>query len=700
MAENIRELYEIYGFEKVEEREGMITFAYKFGFFTNAEIVVTDSGIPEEEIEEVKRDYQNAGYGVRVFKSNDYDEIHMHLFQSFFRISQNRARLEEDYTAFCERQSKSLHNEYKYIEGQDPDNRYAEGGFVSCLLNAMAVENPCLSISEAAAGYGKTCTVYEIIKERLLRDEKNLPLFIELSKNRNARIFKYVLQSEIDQKFSHLSYELVMFEITNGFIPLVIDGFDELIESSGKKKKISDDPDEQSVTMLTTISDMLGKSSKAKIILTSRRCAMFTGDIFDEWVGSRISKNCIVERYQIPVPNIIAWIGKEKYQLLNTDKNIANLNNPVMLAFIANNITVRELKNGSVRWDDLLEKFFRLILERERERQDLLLDYEEIYDIMVGLAAEFARYDITSEQIEFIQELLEGLVENNLLDYRERYKRAHFKESGMLTKEEYIRRLSHNSLLDRHVSKNSISFLNEFILGILVGDALCDGKLDVDEITERYADIVITAYATRSEDTKKALYRKIAKGLPRWDALLRVKAGIKLIYAVKGVYLEQDIYGLDFRGDILKDSRFEACLFEACSFSDCSIDTGIFRQCFFVNCKFFNVEAKSSFDSGTVFIGCRGAEDFVINQEPVDYEAVDESEKLVLEQFWKPGASGPEPRRTYSALFKGIPSDRLADAKDAIQSLKSKGIINEYKVGYGLNYSRINDIERILRIRK
>lgn len=47
-------------------------------------------------------------------------------------------------------------------------------------------------------------------------------------------MFRYVLLDEIDRKFTTLSSDLVIAEIRNGNVPLVIDGFDELISRSNK----------------------------------------------------------------------------------------------------------------------------------------------------------------------------------------------------------------------------------------------------------------------------------------------------------------------------------------------------------------------------------------------------------------------------------------------------------------------------------
>lgn len=697
VKESIKELYKMYGFDFLEEKEGIISFAYKFGVFSNAEIVVIDDSIKDSFIEDVAGDYEAGGYRTAIFRCNDYEKIHMHLFNSFFSVNQSRKRLNEEYLLFCEKQKENLHNDYRYIASKNEEGGAYGDDCVTRIVNSIDKQHPILSIIEAAAGYGKTCTAFEIIRVMLTRNEKEMPLLIELSKNRNARIFKYVLQDEINQKFSQLSYELVLYEIKNGLIPLVIDGFDELIEPASREGKFMEDVDEQSVTMLTTIADILGTESKAKVVLTSRRSAMFTGDTFNEWVGSKLSKDCEIERYQIPTPNIIDWIGKEKYSVLGTNNNIANINNPVMLTFIANNITLEELQTGGVTWESLLDKYFRLLLEREQDRQELLLEYHEIYDIMEDLAGEFAKYDITSEKIEFIQELLKEITERNILEYRDRYKIINYGgESGILTKDEYIKRLSHNSLLDRHISKNKISFINEFILGILVGDAICDKKIVVKDISSKFADFAITAYAIKSEDSRKKLYDLLSNELSGWGTAIRFRAETKLLCVLSGTYSKEYLYGMTVSKNIQVESRFVECTFENCIFEHCRVNAKFFESCMFFNCKFYDVEIINQFDIDTVFANCLGTEDFPVETVVKNHLDVDINEKTVLEQFWKTGYASAEPRRTYTALFRGIPADKRSSIKEAIESLKRRELIIELNVCYSLNFAKIDEIERIL----
>src|SRR5690606_39082279 len=126
-------------------------------------------------------------------------------------------------------------------------------------------KGPLLIIIEAAAGYGKTCTAYEILQEFISVPSFKLPFFTELSRDRSAKIFKHILQFEIEEQFSNrVDSNLVIHQIKSGRIPLIIDGFDELIT---KDFSFSSNQFEQVESMLSTIVDLL--TENAKIIITS-----------------------------------------------------------------------------------------------------------------------------------------------------------------------------------------------------------------------------------------------------------------------------------------------------------------------------------------------------------------------------------------------------------------------------------------------
>ena len=118
----------------------------------------------------------------------------------------------------------------------------------------------------------------------------------------------------------------------------------------------------------------------------------------------------------------------------------------------------------------------------------------------------------------------------------------------------------------------------------------------------------------------------------------------------------------------------------------------------FINCRFYGVTVENTFDTNTVFANCTGNGKFDIahvDEEKAIYN-IDVDERIVLEQFWKPGYATAEPRRTHTALFRGVPENKHVAVKNAIDSLKRRGLIIELKVCYGLNFEKIDEIEKIL----
>ena len=192
-----------------------------------------------------------------------------------------------EYKKFCNNQTRRIVYEdqsdikYEYI----PSGYYRNGKFeneitlVNSLYAELMSDQAKFIILEAAAGLGKTCTIYELLNALILnKKDLTLPMVIELTNSRSAKIFRYALHDEIESSFPGLSLELVISEIKNGNILLIIDGFDELLTSQGDVEA-TELLDTQK-TMLDTISELFGDSSKAKVVLTSRKSSIITGELF------------------------------------------------------------------------------------------------------------------------------------------------------------------------------------------------------------------------------------------------------------------------------------------------------------------------------------------------------------------------------------------------------------------------------------
>lgn len=700
----LKNLYELYDFKFEREIENILVFCYSVGYFYNAEIVLlVNDGDSRKLAEKIKEEYLEIDYNSVVINFyGTVQEVHDRLFQAFFSLKESQKRLQLEYEGFRKKKTEKLLDEYVYIPCHYRNNKGEEcEDLISNVIESAGKHEPRLTILEAAAGYGKTCTAYEILSGFLKNQSEKIPLFIELSKNRTARVFRHVLYDEIDKMFTQLSYKTVIQEIKNGRLLLIIDGFDELIEqkAEGRIQDTEEEIGESSLTLLSTIAELLGNDSEAWILLTTRRSAIFTGDIFDEWMLSRLGERCKVERMQIQTPSLQEWITPEKYgQLQKNGIDLDKLSNPVLLTFIRN-AQIEEFEEMIQSSDRILNKYFELLLKRELERQNLEFTEDELHTVMKKLAAEFVRYDMTSETIEFIQDLLQEILKEDLLRYRLRYQEKNATEEGILSTEEYIKRVSHNYLLDRiSVNSNQLSFINEFIFGILIGEAVRDGILEETELYERFIDMSVTAFAVRETVAKEDYYNKIKNRLGQDSNLCRLNAEICLLNKIDSNYKDGYFRSFYFKRNITfrMPNKFENCTFDTCTFDGCKMEAEIFIDCKFVNCQFYNISVEGTPNRNLIFMGCEGYEALKSSESFVEHENVDYYEKLVLEQFWKRGYDRAELRRTYTALFRGIKSNEQVHVQNAINSLLKRGLISELNVCYELNTSHMAEINHIL----
>ena len=492
--EKIEQLYKIYGFEKIEETENILVFTYSNGYFHNVEIVRFKGN---ESLENIKQEYESLGYSVRIIEFDSCHKMQNLLFSGFFAVNSIHKKLLNDYNNFCKLQSQKLFGaNYEYVQPTYTwNNSIGEGKLSNKILSQLREKGPQLIILEAAAGYGKTCTSYEIVKEIAEQDNEYAPIFTELSKNRKAALFRYVLLDEIDRKFTTLSSDLVISEIRNGNVPLIIDGFDELISRSNKDMGYNDNiADDDSKTMLDTIAELYLDGCSTKIVLTSRKSAIFTGDIFKEWAKNHL-KCCTVTRVSIEEPTIKDWIGYEKSYFLEKQRiPFSSIVNPILLAFMRS-VDDSVFVNMCSNVENVIEYYFNSLFERERERQALQLSVQEQYEIMLKLAKNFIDFEIVSEELSFIRDIFLYIIHDDFKVYRERY----ISIEERPTEEEFATKLDGHALLNRvSPRKNDIGFINDFIFGILIGDNILKNRSILEKMDGKYLEIACTAYSSRS----------------------------------------------------------------------------------------------------------------------------------------------------------------------------------------------------------
>lgn len=698
----IKSLYELYSFSILDESklDKYIAFSCKKGYFTNAELILFDHNY---DYQSLKIEYERAGFAVKVTKYYDYESLHDSLFLGFFEVENTLHRQKNMYVSFCEKQrDKNLLNEYSYkscdfiIDGQNP---IGQKNAIKVVTERVKKKTASLIIIEAPAGFGKTCASYEIMHE--ICSTGSICLLAELSKNRTATLFRYVLYSEIDAVFNGLKYDLVVSEIRNGMLPVIIDGFDELLSKSiDEIGQEANDNKKEAQSMLNTISLLLNNNSKAKIILTSRKSSIFTGDLFDEWITNS-ELDCDITRIELRKPNVYSWIGNDKAKCIRRNLNeIYEVANPILLNTISS-IPLKELERMDTQ--SIIEKYFAFLLKREEERQALRLDKTEQRRIMRRLAAAFVGYDINSEDSNIIKDIIKDIISDDLSEYISRYDRYGDYEGSIPDSEQFILKLVHHAFLDRISNdENKIGFVNEFTFGYLMGEAIVNNELKIKELGSKQLDLIATAYQACSSNIKNELYKltkdAVDRLAPNEIIIIEQKFQNRLLRSYDSVTFENLVFNSNYI--FTSDYIFSLCSFYNCTFNRCTFDINSFYQCQFYNCSFIdiNISGVAAENKELIFIKCdgfelfskKGAELVRNSDDSIDYC------KVVLEQFWKPGKEGCDTRCGINTVYRGINPMCLNEVDRALDDLIAKGLIKKRKYCYEIEYSKMSEIKKIL----
>ena len=699
IIEEIEALYELYGFSKVKQSDDYVDFTYSNGYFYNAEIIKFNNQIEETKL---KREFEEAGYSVRIIEYVSLEKTHELLFNGFFAVKNINDRLLKDYELFGELQSKKLLGAtYEYVEPKCNWNCEGEQkDLIFGIYEQIQKPGAQLIILEAAAGYGKTCTSYELIK--MIADnctDNFAPIFTELSKNRKAALFRYVLLDEIDRKFTSLSSELVISEIRNGKVPLIIDGFDELISRSNKNMSDPNSVEDDSQTMLDTIAELFEPGCQTKVVLTSRKSAIFTGDIFEEWKDKHLPK-CNVTRVSIDEPTVSDWIGFEKTEYLEKHGiPFASIINPILLAFMRS-MEMDKFEETCSNVENVISYYFNSLLERERERQSLQLTVKEQYRIMEQIAKDFVEFEIIAEEISFIRDLFIEIIHDNYKSYRDRYVAIEERP----TEEEFATKLAGHALLNRiSPQKNQIGFINDFIFGILIGDCILEDDSILEEMDGKYIDIACTAYASRSDEKKNELLEKVLPQIDRLNYEQQLDTEIKLANTIQRNYESHYFSNRSFQ-DVFFDGSygFKKCTFRNCLFKESIFVTRAFEECSFYDCKFYDIEVIRDTTTNRKLIfsaNCVGHEKLMKESAYEEANIVtDNYEQIVLKMYWRKGNRFSRGRLPEMFLLRTPNEETRMGIANALESLKHKNLL--YKEGHYwfVNTEKIKEIKEILEI--
>lgn len=692
----LREIYKQYGFElaKTYDTDDVLVFTLKTGYFDNADIVpLSEKSNTQNAFEE----FQKIGFActVRTIKSPEQAEIE--LFKGFFSVESILLRLENDYKKFTSNivGQYSENATYSYINA--PYQINSKLGIQSPtdeIISRLDNDKPTLFLIEAAAGFGKTCTAYELVYE-LIKRRVHLPLFAELSRNRQAVIFRHILLDEIDTKFPTLSSKLVQSEMKNGRVITILDGFDELLR---KNEEGNDFQNKE--PMLETIGELL--TGKAKIVLTTRRTILFEGDAFHEWVDSHTDTFDII-RIKISEPKVSDWLVNHRLTALNSSGiDIKKLANPVLLSYlrcIDDNEFVQATSDSQI----LVEKYFNFMLTREMLRQDLKISPEKQGIILKSIAEDMISFGYTSETREYIVDHIErtslAIIDEAISQYPANQKP---------TRDGISNKLATHALLDRSNSEpNKIGFVNEFVFGNYIGQVILESKDFLsDEL--RFIEPTAISYQPRSKTIKEALWKKLKPSLEYLSTTDQIDITSRIHGRLDSSLVNNEAQNLSLDSLHLGEALIENFIFNECTFNNCTFSPGQFKDVTFLNCKFFDNIVSQEKSCGLVHVlggyGNSNTLELLMQSNtpdtlvaPPDRQTI--AEKFVLEKFWPVGrVTISHKHRPIKGIVSNCGELRPEEVYQAIDTLKKRRILLEpvQPSFVEINFAEITAIRELL----
>ncbi|MCU4639320.1 NACHT domain-containing protein [Acinetobacter courvalinii] len=679
----IIDIYRSYGFtfERTSEYKNILIFTIQSGHYHNADIIDLNYPSNSTAYEKAFNDYSTSGYACIKRKFTNIENVKEGLFEGFFSVENTKNHLKKEYETHVSQIIRSFpeNSEYKYINSTyEINNKKGDKNPITEITSRLNDKKPVLFIIEAAAGFGKTCTAFEILNHIVTQEPNMVPLFSELSRNRQAKIFHYVLLDEIDRSFPNLKSQLVKDQILKGKVPVILDGFDELLHNPNKDEH-SNSSTYNTEPMLKTISDLLTES--AKIILTSRRTALFDGDDFAEWVDQH---KTLFDIYRIKInePTITDWLPADRFHKLNkTSYPILKLNNPVLLSYLRF-ISDEEYSNCIENPELIIDKYFLSMLERERKRQALQLLPIEQSLILKSIAQYFIENNYTTEEKEFlhlhIEDKFEVMLENA---------RKYYQTEDRPTINELINKLTSHALLDRSgMSEERIGFVNDFVLGHYVVPNIIETS---DWLGDKiFIEPAVTATTPTCEDKRSELWDNLDTFfyVEDDDLNLKVTTSIKLksgIYfnlhnqLLDRVNLSNIILGEDH--NTVKNFTFYNCIFANVNFNLDNLTDVAFVECKFFDCTYFG------FSRSIIEMGCSGQNDlffdFLINltkedenSDRSDERTFNEIELFILDKFWPKGSSSMHKHRHHNAIC-GHSKFALTELIKSLKQLKKKKVL-------------------------
>ena len=686
------EKFEKYGFNYKENasNKSYLTFTYRSGFFHNAEVVqIAKNAEDDHDIQSKIEQLQSSGVSIKRNEYKTIKQIEDGLFNGFFDTKNWLPKIRQEYKDYVDSILKILPSNteltYKYINTpyslqiNSSDVITKNESIINEIINETSEDGAQLILIEAPAGFGKTCTSYEIINELINKKDKPIPFFTEFSRDRQARVFNHVFIREVDRAFSQVKSDVVIDELQNGRIIMVLDGFDELLSEDSSSESTEDDYD-NAEPMLETISELL--SGNAKVIITSRRSAIFDSATFNEWISNYIDKFKF-KRYRIHSPKIEDWLSEYKRaSLKNVGINIDKLSNPVLLSYLRA-LNIDDFDNELTKPDAIVSRYFTSMLEREMERQNLLMSPEKQTSLLTSIAEDMCDNNYTSDNKEKIIDVIKQKCSEQLEETRRSYK-----AKDRPTIDALATKLATHAFFDRsNQGNNKIEFINEFVFGNYIAEHIINYGEEWLASDERFVEPAISSYIARTKLEKENLWQN----LTTTRDFISESDHMKFEYMMLNDLVSHRYNDSSINSVLLEDiTLFNTPTIKNISFSNTSFTNIEFNvdkliNATFINCKFYSclVHGSDILSNSFTFLNCTCNNDLLNELEESQSEnengIENELRELIFRKFFPVGSAGCERIHLPLVSIYKITNQGFSkrDITKEIKLLKKEGILTD-----------------------
>jgi hypothetical protein len=343
-------------------------------------------------------------------------------------------------------------------------------------------------------------------------------------------------------------------------------------------------------------------------------------------------------------------------------------------------------------------------LDREKERQELLMDVEEQYGLFTRLAGHMLEMDFTAEDHEYLQLFITDNNTSLLASVRNRYS-----SETRPTTDELTAKLVSHALLDRKGEDGvRVGFVNDFALGNFVAEHLLKAPSNDLVVAEDFLEQAVISFRPRSKTQREKLWEKLSFTLEFLPSEARITSEIMLcghpLHELRG----ETFSGVVFEGTSIGDRTATLeCVFADCGFSRTRINFSNMRDVTFVGCRFYECEyvVENGGVGANIYVaGCFGEieklhqvlETAQPEEVTKDISDLELCKRSVLEQYWPVGRPHFWNKKQLLTLYKGHPNSERGLVSAAISELQHDGLLIIRGDSAEINTSELQRIREVL----